>query len=167
MPIDGRGPYKGLRPLQDVDVEEIRGWPSYPGDMAQMDYALRKDGWLDEYRSKQDVAVYAVEDGGELIAFSILAKTGAAEAEFRIALRPDRTGLGFGESITVLTLRTGFAAGLSRIHLIVRKNNHRGIRLYRRIGFREQGECRKDIQGMPVEFIVMAISREEFTCIHS
>ncbi len=155
-----------LRPLRDADVDEIRGWPPYPWDMAQMDYALRKDGWLDEYRSKRDVAMYVVEDGDELIAFTILAKTAAAEAEFRIALRPDRTGLGLGESITVETLRAGFAEGLSCIHLIVRKNNHRGIGLYRRLGFREQGECCKDIQGVPVEFIVMEISREEFARLH-
>lgn len=152
-----------LRPLLDADVEEIRGWPAYPTDMAQMDYALRKGGWLEECRSRPDVSVYAVEDGDGLIAFTILAKTGTAEAEFRIALRADKTGVGLGEGITAQTLVIGFEEHrFSRIHLIARKNNRRGIGLYRRIGFVEQGECRKDIQGTPVDFLVMDIHRKEF-----
>ncbi len=152
-----------LRPLRNADAARIREWPPYPGDMAQMDYALRERGWLEEFRTKPDAAVYVVEDGDGSIAFTILAKTGTAEAEFRIALRADKTGQGLGERITVETLRTGFGElGLSRIHLVVRKNNHRGIGLYRRIGFTEQGECQKEIQGVPVDFLVMDISREEF-----
>ncbi len=156
-----------LRPLRDADLGQIRGWPPYPGDMAQMDYALRERGWLEEFGSKADATVYVTEDSGELIAFTILAETSGREAEFRIALRADRTGLGLGGRITVDTLRRGFGAhGFSCIHLIVRKNNHRGIALYRRIGFAERGECRKDIHGVPVEFIRMEIGREEFVRMH-
>ena len=126
--------------------------------MAQMDYALRDAGWLDEFRSRADSSVFAVEDGDDLIAFTILAGTAPADAEFRIALRADKTGLGLGESITLQSLRVGFEEQcLSRIHLIVRKNNQRGIRLYRRIGFSECGECRKEIRGAQVDFLVMEI----------
>jgi RimJ/RimL family protein N-acetyltransferase len=126
--------------------------------MAQMDYALRDGGWLDEFRSGADASLFAVEDGDELIAFTILAGTAPDDAEFRIALRADRTGLGLGERITLQTLRAGFEERrLSRVHLIVRKNNQRGIRLYRRIGFSECGECRKEIRGTQVDFLMMEI----------
>lgn len=153
-----------LRPLQDTDIDRVGKWPAYPGDMAQMDYALRENGWMEEFRSKADASVFAVEDGAELIAFTILAGTAPAEAEFRIALRADKTGQGLGESITLQTLRVGFEdQRLSLVHLIVRKNNHRGIRLYRRIGFSECGECRKEIQGAQVDFLMMEIGREEKT----
>ena len=81
-----------LRALRESDVTQIKGWPPYPGDMGQMDYALREKGWLEECRSKPDVFVYAVEDGDELIGFTILLRTDTAEAEFRIALRADRSG---------------------------------------------------------------------------
>ncbi|HEY6871395.1 MAG TPA: isochorismatase family protein [Geobacteraceae bacterium] len=152
-----------LRELREGDVAQIRGWPPYPGDMAQMDYALREKGWLEEFRSTPDTFLYAVEDGGELIGFTILLKTGAAEAEFRIALRPDKTGLGIGERATFQTLRIGFEEHrLTRIHLIVRKNNRRGIGLYRRAGFVDRGECRREIQGVAVDFRLMEIGREEF-----
>ena len=40
-----------LRALSESDVTQIKRWPSYHGDMAQMDSALRKKGWLDECRS--------------------------------------------------------------------------------------------------------------------
>lgn len=94
-----------------------------------MDYALREKGWLDEFLQKPDTSCYAVEEDGDLIGFTILAKTGGKDAEFRIALRADKTGLGLGESITCMTLQKGFKdLGLHRIHLVVRKNN---------------GECRK------------------------
>ena len=152
----------GLRELTDSDVAQIRQWPAYPGDMEQMDYALRDQGWLEEFRTKTDVALYAAVDGDELIGFSMLAKTGPAEAEFRIALRADRTGQRLGETVSSLTLQKGFAElGLARIHLIVRKNNRRGIRLYQRLGFTACGECQKEIQGALVDFISMEIDSEK------
>lgn len=153
-----------LRALRESDVTQIKGWPPYPGDMEQMDYALREKGWLEECESRPDAFIYAVEDGDDLIGFTILLKTDAAEAEFRIALRADKTGLGLGKSVTFQTLQIGFEDhGFSRIHLIVRKNNNRGIRLYQRVGFADSGECRKEIQETPVDFRLMEISREEFT----
>ena len=157
------GPLK-LRALTEDDAFRIGQWPPYTGDMEQMDYALREKGWLEEYRDKADVFLYAVEDGDELIGFTVLRKTAVAEAEFRIALRADKTGLGLGENITSRTLQIGFGEHrFSRIHLIVRKNNFRGIRLYERIGFVDSGDCRKEIQGNSIEFRLMKISSEEFT----
>ena len=151
-----------LRKLTDSDAEQISQWPAYPGDMEQGDYALREQGWLDEMRAKTDVAVYAATEGDDLIGFSLLAKTGAGEAEFRIAVRADKTGQRLGETIMAQTLRKGFEEqGLSRIHLIVRKNNTRGIRLYQRLGFTDCGECRKEIRGSLTDFLSMEIKKEK------
>lgn len=152
-----------LRELSVSDVIQIGKWPPYPGDMEQMDYALREKGWLEEFRLKPDASCYAVEEDGDLIGFTILAKASKTDAEFRIALRTDKTGLGLGKSITCLTLQKGFEdLGLSRIHLIVRKNNVRGIKVYQRLGFVNRGECQKEIQGTPVDFWLMDICREEY-----
>jgi len=131
--------------------------------MEQMDYALRERGWLKEFFLRPYSSCYAVEDDGDLIGFTILAKTGETDAEFRIALRADKTGLGFGKSVTCLTLQKGFEdLGLSRIHLIVRKNNVRGIKVYQRLGFVDRGELQKEILGTPVDFWLMDICREEY-----
>ena len=152
-----------LRELRAADIAQIRQWPVYPGDMFQMDYALRSQGWLDAFRRKTGVAIFVAEEGDALIGFTLLIKTGAAEAEFRIALRADKTGQGLGETIAALTLQKGFAElGLSRIHLIVRKNNHRGIRLYQRLGFIDCGACWQEIQGVLVNFMMMAIGSGQF-----
>jgi nicotinamidase-related amidase/RimJ/RimL family protein N-acetyltransferase len=146
-----------LRTLQEADVDRIRQWPGYPRDMSQMDYALRAQGWLDAFRHQPGVTALVAEDGHEVIGFTLLIPTGRAEAEFRIALRADRIGQGLGRTIAALTLQQGFTGlGLSRIHLIVRTNNFRGIRLYQRLGFRISGECRRAIQGGPVDFWMMA-----------
>lgn len=152
-----------LRALNDSDAIRIGKWPPYTGDMEQMDYALREKGWLEEFRKKPSAFLYAVEDDGDLTGFTVLAKTGEMDAEFRIALRADKTGLGLGKKIIWLTMREGFESmGLSRIHLIVRKNNVRGIKVYQRIGFVDRGECKREIQGTVIDFRLMDISRENY-----
>jgi diamine N-acetyltransferase len=151
-----------LRTLTESDVQQIRKWPPYPGDMEQMDYALREPGWLNDCGAGRHQ--YAVGDAaGELVGFTILQATAESDAEFRIALRADRTGLGLGEAATLQTLQRGFLElGLCRIHLIVRKNNTRGIRLYQRLGFTPSDECRQEVNGSMVDFWQMEIRRDDF-----
>lgn len=147
-----------LRPLEARDRESIANWPAYPAEFAELDYALRPGGWLTEFGNRPDAWLYAAEQGGELLAFTLLAATTPGEAEFRIALRPDRTGRGLGAAITVATLGQGFdALGLRRIHLLVRSNHHRAKALYQRLGFSRQGQCRKVVNHQPTDFHLMDI----------
>jgi RimJ/RimL family protein N-acetyltransferase len=152
-----------LRPLNPDDFPVIMAWPPYEGDMAQMDYALRRDGWLAEFADKPGTHLFAAEEDSDLVAFTMLLETVPGDAELRIAIRADRTGSGLGSEIMLQTLRSGFRdLDLRRIHLIVRKNNTRGIKLYRRLGFVERGELSKPVQGTMVEFNCMDIGKEEF-----
>jgi diamine N-acetyltransferase len=145
-----------LRYVDDNDRKTVRQWPPYPPDFADLDYALRVGGWLDAYREKPDTVCFAVEVDGDLIGFTILSRTGDGEAEFRIALHPERTGGGLGGRISELTLEKGFGElGYDRIHLIVRKANPRAASVYRRIGFTETGSCVKTIDGKLVELLIM------------
>ena len=74
-------------------------------------------------------------------------------AEFRIALHADYPGKGLGRIVAQRTLEPGFHFhGLQRIHLIVRKNNHRARKLYESIGFRPCGCRMKEVHGCSVEF---------------
>lgn len=149
-----------LRPLEAVDEATVQNWPAYPPEFENLDYALRAGGWLAEHRNKPDTWIYIAEQAGEIIAFSILSKSSKTEAEFRIALRADKIGEGWGKIITSMTLAQGYAKHqLSCIHLIVRKNNPRAISLYRRLGFIEHGECLREANGKPVNFLTMRISR--------
>lgn len=152
-----------LRLLKEDDITLIQHWPTYPPEFEELDYALRNNGWLTEYRNIPNTKIYIAEQAGETVAFSILSKTGGTEAEFRIALRADKLGHGLGKIITSMTLAKGFTEiALSRIHLIVRKNNSRAIRLYKRLGFNENGDCWKNINGKQVNFLVMEILRGSY-----
>lgn len=152
-----------LRLLAEKDRGTIEQWPPYPFEFEGLDYALRKGGWLDEFCDKTEARCFIAEESGEPIAFTILAKTGEYEAEMRVALRADKTGLGLGRNVTTETLARGFGElGLSRIHLIVRKNNQRAIHLYQRLGFDAQGECCKIIKGHSVQFQIMSLLRCDY-----
>lgn len=154
-----------LRHLLAKDTATIENWPAYPPPFEDLDYALRKDGWIAEFRSQPNTCIYAAEQSGELIAFSIISKTSPGTAEFRIALRADKAGQGFGKIITVKTLEIGFdEIRLKRIYLIVRKNNRRAIELYQRLNFSHCGECLKIINNKKTDFLIMEIFRKNFIC---
>ncbi|HLO63052.1 MAG TPA: GNAT family N-acetyltransferase [Azonexus sp.] len=154
--MDRENPPVRLRPLLPADKVALAGWPPYPDAFADLDYALRPGGWLDEFHGRPQTWLYAAEQGGGLVAFSILATTAPGEAEFRIALHPKQSGHGLGALVAALTLDEAYARlGLRRLHLIVRQNNPRAIRLYQRLGFAQRGECRQMINGRAVDFFRM------------
>jgi RimJ/RimL family protein N-acetyltransferase len=142
------------------DQASILNWPPYPLEFAELDYALRSDGWLDEFRDQPDTDIYVAELDKHIVGFTILSKTGQAAAEFRIAIRADELGHGIGKLFAATTLNSGFTKmGLSRIHLIVRKNNLRAIRLYKKLGFSISGESSKTISGKSVDFLEMIMMK--------
>jgi len=152
-----------LRELSDRDVAVIKAWPPYPQDCTDLDYALRDDGWLDEYRAQPGSEILVATDGGTIVGFSVLEREPGRKAEFRIAVHPEQLGQGLGRRIALLTLARGFSdPAIGTIRLIVRKNNPRAERLYQSLGFRRTGECMRDVHGKPVAFYCMAISREQF-----
>ncbi len=152
-----------LRPITYADFIQVESWPSYRPEFECMDYALRHGGWLDEYRDKADTWIYIAESNNQAVGFSLLSLTSKGDAEFRIAVHPDHTGMGFGPEITMKTLQAGFCGlNMERIHLIVRKNHISAMKVYDRLGFKRVGESVHDIQGRPVEFYDMEIRRKNF-----
>lgn len=152
-----------LRPVTSTDIDAIKGWPPYTDGFEQMDYALREQGWLDEFRERSSVQIFAALSDGRLAGFSLLALQPDGSAEFRIALHPERIGKGLGRAVAVATLHEGFDhLRLGSVHLIVRKNNVRALKLYRSIGFAVTGESVRAIQGRATAFIDMRVSREAF-----
>ncbi|HXX54540.1 MAG TPA: GNAT family protein [Methanoregula sp.] len=152
-----------LRPVTPHDIAAIKQWPPYPPEFRDLDYALRDDGWLDEYAKKAGAEILIADDDGKVAGFSIIAEEPGGSSEFRIALHPELLGKGTGGTIAALTLAHGFSDPATRIiHLIVRKNNPRAKRLYERLHFRTAGECVRDVQGRPVAFYRMEIDRAAF-----
>ena len=152
-----------LRPMTERDAAEIRTWPVYSQRFEQMDYALRHGGWLDEFRNKYNTHIYLAVSEEQTVGFSLLSVTANGESEFRIAVHPQHTGVGFGRAITLATLQTGFRElNMERIYLIVRQNNHPAMKLYESLGFKRTGESTHAIQGQPIRFYDMDIDRETF-----
>lgn len=140
-----------MRRATPQDRRAIAKWPPYPAEFRELDYALRESGWLDEFLEK--AWIYVAERDQVPIALSLLAMGEESEAEFRIALHADYLGNGLGRVIAQRTLELGFHVhGLRRIHLIVRKNNHRARNLYESMGFQPSGSCMKVVDGFRVEF---------------
>lgn len=153
-----------LRPLRPEDIAEIKNWPPYNNGFEQMDYALRENGWLDEFRDRSKTWIYAAISNDHVVGFSLLSVTTGEAAEFRIAIHPAWTGKGLGSEVTIATLQAGFRQlNLAEIHLIVRKNNPRASKLYKSIGFVSTGESVHSIQGKEIEFIDMNMTREQFS----
>jgi diamine N-acetyltransferase len=156
-----------LREMTGKDSAVIQSWPAYPIDFKDLDYALREAGWISEYLGKKGTKIYVAEESVALIGFTILsrddAEGGSGSAEFRIALHPDFLGRGVGRKIAGMTIKKGFEEfGLRRIYLIVRKSNPRAGKLYQHCGFRDTGECRKEVNGAVVDFLEMELLRENF-----
>jgi len=152
-----------LRPLSREDVPEIRGWPSYPPEFSMLDYCHKEGGWLDTYGKDEKNAVFVATDGDGIVGFSLLLEEKNASPEFMVALSPGRLGSGLGKTVAWLTLERGFSRpGTVSIRLIVRKNNFRAQALYAALGFARTGEMVKEVQGVPVDFSCMEISRGEF-----
>lgn len=145
-----------------VDAGTIAAWPPYPAEFAELDYALRKDGWITDLHDQPDTLIHVAELSGELLAFTTLTTT-QGDAEFRIALRADMLGQGLGRILTKQTLAIGFhELGLQRIHLIVRKNNPRAIKLYQRMHFSHCGESQIIANKIPTDFLLMKLLARDF-----
>ncbi|MDA8090500.1 MAG: hypothetical protein M0Z61_09830 [Nitrospiraceae bacterium] len=85
-----------LRPMRTENITEIKNWPAYTGDFEQMNYALRENGWLDEFSNRPNTWIYIAELGKQVVGFSLLCIEVDGEAEFRIAIHPCRMRTGFG-----------------------------------------------------------------------
>jgi RimJ/RimL family protein N-acetyltransferase len=152
-----------LRSITAEDIARIKNWPAYVDGFAQIDYALRDNGWLDEYRDRPQTSIFIAEVNQQAAGFCLLSSTATGEAEFRIAIHPRKTGMGLGRKVAVATLKKGFRGlNLDKIHLIVRKNNLPAIRLYQSIGFKKFSESTHTIQGKQIECDDMALTKEEF-----
>lgn len=155
-------------PARTGELVDIRNWPPYPQAFRELDYALREQGWIDEFHNKPHVRFYIAKQAQQTLGFSLLATTAPMEAEFRIALHPEHLGKGIGRRLTLQTLAEGFVhRGLSRIHLIVRVNNTRAIRLYQSLGFMTRHKTTRTIMDASVEFWVMDINLSRYNKLNS
>ncbi len=156
-----------LLPIKTEDVAEIKNWPVYDDGFAQMDYAMREQGWLDEFWHRPDTWIYVAKFNQQIVGFSLLGSMPEGKTEFRIAIHPHWTGKGLGKRVTIAALKAGLGQfNLDQIHLIVRRTNHRTAKLYKNLGFSTIGESNHIIQGKSIEFTDMVMTKENFYNLH-
>jgi RimJ/RimL family protein N-acetyltransferase len=146
-----------VKPLTATDVQAIRCWPAYTGRFLPLDYALRENGWLDQFPASATNRRWGAWRDGELVGFALLTNIQNEEAEFYLAVHPDRFRQGVGREITRKVLDLGTKQlGLKRIYLRVRDWHTDAIGLYKSVGFKElPGTQVNTVNGAPVTFVTM------------
>jgi RimJ/RimL family protein N-acetyltransferase len=144
-----RGDLVLLRPLAEADSDTLYHWIN---DRKSVELSApfrpvgrdEHDRWFDAVRRREDVEIYAIEDGeGRLVGscqlHSIDHRVGSAELQIRIG-EPDARGRGLGTDAVRLLLRRAFdGLGLERVRLHVFETNERARATYSRSGFLEVG----------------------------
>jgi RimJ/RimL family protein N-acetyltransferase len=77
-------------------------------------------------------------------------------------------GRGYGTEATRLLVRHAFETlNLNRVWLHVYEHNERGLRLYRKVGFRPEGRLRQDAfrEGRYWDTVVMGVLRDEWEAV--
>jgi RimJ/RimL family protein N-acetyltransferase len=133
-----------LTALRDEDSDRLFAWindrelvvrsaPFRPVERAD------HDAWFASIRERDDVRIFAIRVGDELIGSCQLHSFdgGSAELQIRIGER-DRQGQGYGRTAVALLLRHAFTElRLARVTLHVFASNAPALAVYRKAGFRE------------------------------
>ncbi len=164
-----------LRPLERADAPVLAG---YLND-AEVRRSLRSDRPLsvaeeEEFidriqRSRDDVVLGIVRREGDRL-LGVVGLHGlqdpSRQAQFGIFIGdPGEWGKGHGTEATALVVGYGFATlNLNRIWLHVYDHNRRGIRVYEKVGFREEGILRQAVfrEGRYCDVITMALLRQDW-----
>jgi RimJ/RimL family protein N-acetyltransferase len=166
-----------LRAICRADLERLRGFVNDP-DVMQFSNVYRpisdsqQDAWFEGICRDKDSVWYAidVERAGETRLIGTCCLLGfdwpSRLAELRVRIG-DRSawGQGFGREAVALLLSYGFKdLGLERIWLRVYSGNQRALRLYRRLGFREEGTLRQAavVAGNREDVVLMGLLRSEW-----
>jgi RimJ/RimL family protein N-acetyltransferase len=152
-----------VRALAADQWPAIYAWPLYGAPFEALNYAIRRGGWLDEQARVPGCIALGGWMEDELVAFSLLVPDEAQGAEYFVAVKSSIVQKGIGRQMTGATLRHGFVtSGLARIFLKVRVNHAVGRHLYASVGFSECGFKTEETNGVPVDFVLMEMTREQW-----
>lgn len=169
------GPLVDLRAIEDGDIELLHRWFNdaevtrflnmpFPAFSIAEERAI-----LQRMREDRDQQPYAIVlKDGPLIGTCTLRgfNRTAHSCELGIAIGDKRYwGQGYGGAAVELLLRIAFdGLNMHKVWLTCAAFNERGLRAYRRIGFREDGRLRDDrfIDGRYFDTVVMSILADEW-----
>jgi RimJ/RimL family protein N-acetyltransferase len=164
-----------LRELAGSDLDAINRWRNDPELVALLGGSFRHvcravdERWYESYLANRAVNVrLAIEAGDETLVGAVYL-VGIdwvnRSAEFALWIGEAAwQGKRIGEAATRLVLAHAFDdLNLERIHLTVLRHNERAIRLYRKLGFVDEGVLRRAAYkgGQYRDLLAMAILRDE------
>jgi RimJ/RimL family protein N-acetyltransferase len=147
--------------FNDVDVQRTLAvnWPQpLPGTRQ----------WWEGSRANPTTANFAIETlAGELVGACGLEGIDGAVRSAGLGIWTGKPywDRGFGTDAVRILCRFGFREmNLQRIGLAVYENNPRGVRVYEKVGFKEEGRRRRAhfVDGRHIDVIVMGLLAEEF-----
>jgi len=128
----------------------------------------QEEQWFDEYRTKVDEEIYAIEVEGAHIGNIGLHGIDRANRKASLGIvigEKDYWSRGFGTDATRTVLRYAFGRlGLHKVNLDVIEYNERAIRTYEKCGFVREGVRRQELwkRGGFVNLVRMSILEGEF-----
>lgn len=142
-------------------VEEETDFMLYGAGERQMnqDIAAKMIG---AFSAQRNSAIFVAEMGNELAGYLLL--IGGASPRNRhaaslvIGILQNASGQGLGSDMMASAFQWAKEAGLSRIELTVMQHNERAQRLYRKVGFEQEGVKRNSllVHGEYVDELIMA-----------
>jgi RimJ/RimL family protein N-acetyltransferase len=165
----------GFRRPEPRDVEALFVFKNDPVIAALLTRSTRiyskadLEKWVEFHRDAADEALFMVTDSadrpiGHVGLYKIDQQTHSAEFAILIGA-PRALGRGFGRTSARFAIDHGFdELGLHRIYLDVLATNERAIRLYRSLGFVEEGRLREAQirEGNYVDVLVMGLLSTEY-----
>lgn len=112
-----------------------------------------KEGFL-TYLMKDNTLMFVVEEKGKILAYASILTVLDEGDVLNVAVRRDRQREGIGHFLMECMIRMAAERGVTTIHLEVRESNGPARRLYKRLGFKEDG-LRKNYYEEPVENAVL------------
>jgi UDP-4-amino-4,6-dideoxy-N-acetyl-beta-L-altrosamine N-acetyltransferase len=167
-----------LRELRKEDILKINKWRNDSELINHLEALFRYINldvdyrWYDNYMQNQNTtircAIVEATDEDNILGLVSLTNINFINrsAEFHIMIGDtDNRGKGIGYFATTEILNHAFNnINLNRIELGVLESNARALKLYEKVGFKQEGVKRQSIykNGKFVDMIMMAILKEEF-----
>ncbi|GAE26689.1 acetyltransferase [Halalkalibacter wakoensis JCM 9140] len=129
----------------------------YDGEYSFYDMEADQED-LDEFLNLKDRgnSTFAVTKGNEMVAFLSIRKVTDRIFDIGLGMRPDLTGKGNGIEFLracIHFIQSVYKSG--KITLSVTTFNHRAIKLYRKVGFKDEETFKQNTNGSTFEFLKM------------
>lgn len=162
-----------LRPLRADDADDVVRWRHEPGVASQMFSPPPASGdahrrWFARMQARGDREEFVIVADGRAVGTIGLSDIdrGHGRAQYGIVIgEAEARGRGIARRASELILDHAFGdLGLNRVHLSVYADNAPALRLYRRLGFVEEGLLRQHAvrDGAARDVVVMGILRKEW-----